>query len=137
MLRLTPLLLVLALATGCASVSTSPVASVQLDSAAQLAADGRHREAARAWSATANASRGAARDRAWVNAAEQYRLAGDEGAARQAWSESSRRRLNDPDALLHDLLNAGFQAGAGRSAEALALLSQPRESVPAAQRARS
>jgi len=136
MLRLMLLLLVLALSAGCASVSVSPQAPVQQDSASQLAAEGRPREAARAFAAAANASRGAARDRAWLNAAEQYRLAGDPGAARQAWGESSRRRLAGPDLLLHDLLNAGFQADAARSAEVLALLAQPRESVPAAQRAR-
>ncbi|PZO08845.1 MAG: LppC family lipoprotein [Lysobacteraceae bacterium] len=136
MLRLLPLLLALAVATGCASVSVSPGATVQQDSAAQLAADGNHREAARAWAATANASRGAARDRAWINAAEQYRLAGDLGAASQALDESNRRRLAGADLLLHDLLSADGQAAAGRSAEVLALLGQPRGSVPAEQRAR-
>lgn len=136
MLRLIPLLLVLAVSTGCASVSVSPEASLQGASSAQLAADGKHREAARAWGATANESRGAARDRAWLYAAGQYLLAGDEGAANQAWTASSRRRLEGSDLLLHDLLNAGFQASGGRSAEVLALLSQPRESVPAALRQR-
>ncbi len=136
MLRMIPLLLVLAVSTGCATVAVSPQASVQQDSASQLAADGRHRESARAWADAANASRGAARDRAWLYAAEQYRLAGDEGAANQAWTASNRRRLEGTDLLLHDLLNAGFQAAAGRSAEVLALLGQPRETVPAAQRQR-
>jgi outer membrane PBP1 activator LpoA protein len=136
MLRLIPLLLVLSVSAGCASVSVSPEASVQQGSARQLAADGKHRESARAWAETANASRGGARDRAWLNAAEQYRLAGDEGAAKQAWTASNRRRLDGPDLLMHDLLNAGFQADAGRSADVLALLGQPRESVPTAQRQR-
>ncbi len=136
MLRTLFLLLVLAAVAGCASVVVSPGASVQQDSAAQLAAEGKHREAARAYGAMANASRGAARDRAWLQAAEQYRLAGDDGAASQAWSSSNRRRLDGADLVLHDLLNAGFKAAAGRSAEVLALLSQPRDSVPAAQRAR-
>lgn len=136
MLRLISLLLLLAVSTGCATVSVSSDASVPRESAAQLAADGKHRESARAWAAAANASRGAARDSAWVNAAEQYRLAGDEGAARQAWTASNRRRLAGGDLLLHDLLNAGFKASTGGSAEVLALLVQPRESVPAAQRQR-
>lgn len=136
MLRLIPLLLVLAVSSGCASVAVSPQASVQQAGAAQLAADGKHREAARAWTATANASRGAARDSAWVNAAEQYRLAGDEGASAQALAEANRRRLTGDDLLLHDLLTAQAQAAAGRSAEVLALLAQPRESVPAGQRER-
>ncbi|MBW8369099.1 MAG: penicillin-binding protein activator, partial [Arenimonas sp.] len=117
--------------------AVSPGPTVQRDSAAQqLAADGNHRESARAWAATANASRGAVRDRAWINAAEQYRLAGDPGAARQALEESARRRLTGADLLLHDLLSAEGQAAAGRSAEVLALLAQPRNSVPAEQRAR-
>ncbi len=136
MLRLTPLLLALAVSSGCATVAVSPQASVQQAGAAQLAADGQHREAARAWTATANASRGSARDSAWVNAAEQYRLAGDQGAAVQALAEANRRRLTGSDLLLHDLLTAEAQAAAGRSAEVLALLGQPRESVPADQRAR-
>ena len=136
MLRLTPLLLALALFSGCASVSVSPDASVQQDSAAQLAADGKHREAARAWAANANASRGAARDRAWVNAAEQYRLAGDEGASRQALGEANRRRLVGSDLLLHDLLTAEMLAAGGGSADVLALLNQPRDAVPADQRPR-
>ncbi|MBW8366978.1 MAG: hypothetical protein K0M70_03865, partial [Arenimonas sp.] len=89
MLRMIPLLLVLAVSSGCATVAVSPQASVQQDSASQLAADGRHRESARAWADAANASRGATRDRAWLQAAEQYRLAGDEGAAEQAWTASN------------------------------------------------
>jgi outer membrane PBP1 activator LpoA protein len=136
MLRTLPLLLALAVSAGCASVVVAPDVSVQQESAAQLAADGRHREAASAWGATASANRGAARDRAWLQAAEQYRLAGDEGAANQAWSQASRRRLEGGDLVLHDLLNAGFKASAGRGGEVLALLSQPRESVPTAYRAR-
>ena len=136
MLRTLPLLLALAVSAGCASVVVAPDVSVQQESAAQLAADGRHREAASAWGATASANRGAARDRAWLQAAEQYRLAGDEGAANQAWSQASRRRLEGGDLVLHDLLNAGFKAAAGRGGEVLALLSQPRESVPTAYRAR-
>jgi outer membrane PBP1 activator LpoA protein len=136
MLRTLPLLLALAVSAGCASVVVAPDVSVQQESAAQLAADGRHLEAARAWGATANANRGAARDRAWLQAAEQYRLAGDEGAANQAWSQASRRRLEGGDLVLHDLLNAGFKASAGRGGEVLALLSQPREAVPTAYRAR-
>lgn len=136
MLRFAPLLLALALVTGCASVTVSPQASVQRDSAQRLAAEGKPLESARAWAASAAAARGAARDRAWLHAAEQYQLAGDSSAAQQAWSQSSRRRLESGDALRHDLLNAGFRVAAGRSAEALALLGQPRESVPADLRSR-
>jgi outer membrane PBP1 activator LpoA protein len=136
MLRLISLLLALALLAGCASVSVAPEAGVAQASAAQLAAEGQHREAARAYAAMANATRGAARDRAWLDSAEQYLLAGDRTAAPQAWEQSNRRRLEGGDLVRHDLLNAGFQADAGRKQEALALVSQPRESVPSAQRMR-
>lgn len=131
MLRSVPLLLVLAVFTGCASVSVSPEAPVAQQDADRLAADGNHREAARAWVASAETSRGAARDLAWLNAAEQYQLAGDAGAARQAWDEAGRRRLEPSDQIRHDLLNANFQAQAGKHAQALSLLGQRRESVPA------
>lgn len=132
MLRSAPLLLALAI-TGCASVSVSPEAPVAVQQDAdRLAADGNHREAARSWVAAANASRGSARDAAWLSAAEQYQLAGDESAARQAWGESNRRRLAGDGALRHDLLNAAFQAQAGKYQQALALLDQGRESVPTA-----
>lgn len=131
MLRSALLLLVLAI-TGCASVSVSPEAPVAAQQDAdRLAADGNHREAARAWVAAANASRGSASDAAWLSAAEQYQLAGDEGAARQAWGESNRRRLAGDGALRHDLLNAGFQVQAGKYPQALELLDQGRDSVPA------
>lgn len=131
MLRFAPLVLALAVFTGCASVSVSPEAPVASQGAERLAAEGNHREAARAWVASAEASRGAARDLAWLNAAEQYLLAGDEGAARQSWDQAGRRRLEPDGQLRHDLLNAQFQAQAGKHAQALALLGQRRESVPA------
>lgn len=130
MLRSVPLLLALALSSGCASVSVSPQPTAEQQSAQRLAADGQHREAARVFAATAARVRGAARDVAWLNAAEQYLLAGDEGAARQSWDQSNRRRLEGTDTLRHDLLNAGFQAGAGRHDEALDLLDQRHDTVP-------
>lgn len=131
MLRSAPLLLALAVFTGCASVSVAPEPTVEQQSAQRLAAEGRHREAARAYAATAAGARGGKRDLAWLSAAEQYLLAGDEGAARQSWEQSNRRRLEGVATLRHDLLNAGFQAEAGRHEQALALLGQRRESVPA------
>lgn len=136
MLRYAPLLLAFALSTGCASVTVSPETPVEQSSAQRFAADGNHREAARAWAAAANASRGGARDRAWLYAAEQYRLAGDEGASEQAWSEAGRRRLSGRDQFLYDLLEAGFESRGGRPEDALALLDQPREGVPAEHRRR-
>ncbi len=131
MLRSAPLLLALAVSTGCASVSVSPAATGEQQGAQRLAAEGKHREAARVFAATAASARGAARDIAWLNAAEQYLLAGDEGAARQSWDQSNRRRLEGHNALRHDLLNAGFQADANRHDQALSLLGQRRDSVPA------
>ena len=131
MLRHAPLLLALAVSTGCASVSVSPQSTGELQSAQRLADEGRHREAARVFAATAAGARGAARDRAWLDAAEQYLLAGDDGAARQSWEQSNRRRLDGADLLRHDLLDAGFQADAGRHEDVLDLLDQRRDSVPA------
>ena len=130
MLRSAPLLFALAVASGCASVSVAPEPTVEQQSAQRLAAEGNHREAARAYAATAARVRGAARDEAWLNAAEQYLLAGDEGAARQSWDQSNRRRLDGVDTLRHDLLNAGFQAAAGRHDDVLDLLDQRRDNVP-------
>jgi outer membrane PBP1 activator LpoA protein len=131
MLRSAPLLFALAVASGCASVSVAPEPTAEQQSAQRLAAEGNHREAARAYAATAARSRGGARDEAWLNAAEQYLLAGDEGAARQSWDQSNRRRLDGVDTLRHDLLNAGFQAAAGQHDDVLELLGQRRDSVPA------
>ncbi len=139
MLRPASLLLALALLSGCASVAVSPsrpVGEPVASPAAQLAADGQHREAARAYAAQAATGRGSARDRSWLYAADQYLLAGDPGAAAQALAQSSRRRFEGADALLHDLVASELDVAGGRHAQALARLVQPRESVPARLRAR-
>ncbi|MFY2763332.1 penicillin-binding protein activator [Arenimonas sp. MALMAid1274] len=136
MSRFATLLLALALMSGCASVSVAPETSGVQVSAQRLAEEGKHLEAARAWADSAVGSRGAARDRAWLYAADQYWLAGDKGASRQALSQAGKRRLEGRDLLLHDLMNAHFLADAAQWPEALALLGQSRESVPAALRAR-
>ena len=107
MSRIAPLLIVLALCTSCASV-VSPTSSVQYAGAERAAADGDHLAAARAWVSAAGDSRGAARDHAWLMAADQYLLAGDAGAARQAFEEVNRRRLAGADLARHDLLAATF-----------------------------
>lgn len=137
MLRTAPLLLAIALLAGCASVSvqrepsaTSTAPAAAPTPASRLAEEGRHAEAAAAYAALAAESRGAARERAWLRAAWQHRLAGNEAAAREAWSNVPRRRLEGRDALLHDLLGAGFQLQGGRADAALALLGQQRASVP-------
>lgn len=136
MSRLASLLLALALMSGCASVSVAPEVSGEQVSAQRLADDGDHLAAARAWADTAAGSRGAARDRAWLYSADQYWLAGDKGAARQAFSQAGRRRLEGRDVVLHDLMNAQLQADAGKWPQALALLGQPRDAVAPALRPR-
>ena len=135
MLRTAPLLLALALLAGCASVSVqrspgAPAPTAPTTTASQLADEGRHAEAARAYAAQAEQERGDARARAWLRAAWQHQLAGQPEAARAAFANAPRRRLEGRDELLHDLLNAGFRLDAGQAEAALALLGQRRESVP-------
>lgn len=140
MLRPVFLLLALALVSGCASVAVTPARPVgepvATSAAASLASEGRHLEAARAYAAEAGAARGAARERSWLRAADQYLLAGDTGAASQALAQANRRRLEGTDVLLHDLLASELDVAAGRHAQALARLAQSRESVPAGLRGR-
>lgn len=136
MLRTAPLLLVLALTAGCASVSVQSEPSAPQRSAEQLADAGQHAEAAQAWTQVAEAGRGSARDRAWLQAAEQARLAGQPEQMRAAWSQSNRRRLEGSDTWRHDLIGAQLQVEAGRAEQALALLSRPADPVPAALRER-
>lgn len=133
MLRSASLLLAFALISGCASVAVSPepVAGQAAAPAARLAAEGQHREAARAYAAEAGTARGDARDRAWLYAADQYLLAGDPGAAAQALDQANARRLEGRDALLHALLSSELDVAAGRHAPALARLGQSRDAVPA------
>ncbi|GGA84853.1 penicillin-binding protein activator [Arenimonas soli] len=135
MLRTAPLLLALALLAGCASVSVqrgpgTPAPSAPTSPASQLADEGRHAEAARAYAAQAEQARGDARARAWLRAAWQHQLANQPEAARAAFANAPRRRLEGQDELLHDLLNAGFRLEAGQAEAALALLGQRRETVP-------
>ena len=77
MLRTAPLLLALALLAGCASVSVqrspgAPAPTAPPTTASQLADEGRHAEAARAYAAQAEQERGDARARAWLHAAWQH-----------------------------------------------------------------
>ncbi|WP_374604308.1 penicillin-binding protein activator [Arenimonas sp.] len=135
MLRTASLLLALALLAGCASVSVQrdPGASptpAPTGAAAQLADEGRHAEAARAYAAQAGEARGDARARNWLRAAWQHHLAGEADAARSALSNAPRRRLDGRDQLVHDLLTAGFRLEGGQAEPALALLGQPRDAVP-------
>ena len=133
-MRFAFLLLALALATGCAgpSVRTEPAAGADAPTPArQLADEGRHAEAARAYAAMAQSARGRERDGLWLRAADQHALANEDGALRSALAPVNRRRLEGNDALLHDLLSARLLAADGNPAGALALLGQRREAVPA------
>ncbi|WP_188310316.1 penicillin-binding protein activator [Arenimonas fontis] len=137
MSRLSSLLLALLLA-GCASVQVTraPGAADEpapaVTPAARLADEGRHAEAASAYAGDARAARGRERERLWLYAADQYLLAGDEAAARQAWAQSNRRRLEGHDLQLHDLLAARFANADGRPEQALSLLGQRRSTMPGA-----
>lgn len=133
-MRFAFLLLALALASGCASptVRTEPAGGVETPTPArQLADEGRHADAARAYAAMAQATRGRERDGLWLRAADQHALANEDGALRAALAQSNRRRLEGGDLVLHDLLSARLLAADGNGAGALALLGQRRDAVPA------
>src|SRR5688572_24377196 len=135
MLRSVPLLFVLAVGTGCASVSVSPAPGAY-SGAERAAAEGDHRGAARAWVAAAGEARGAARDHAWLMAADQYLLAGDSAAARQAFAEVGVRRLQGGDVARAELIAATFLADDGGFAAALSRMSTPSTNVPSELRIR-
>lgn len=129
--------LLLVLLAGCADVAVRPQAStVPASDARELAQSGDHAAAAQAWREVALAERGGARDRAWLQAAEEARLAGDPERMREAWEQSNRRRLQGADTWRHDLVGAQLRLEAGQPAEALARLGQGREAVPAELRER-
>jgi len=129
--------LLLALLTGCAGVAVRPQAStVPANDARALAQSGDHAAAAQAWRDVAQSERGGARDRAWLQAAEEARLAGDPERMREAWEQASRRRLQGNDLWRHDLIGAQLRLEAGQPAEALARLGQARDGVPASLRDR-
>lgn len=125
------LLLAGALLAGCATVTTAPESPAS-QAALQLAQSGRFREAAQAWTALADASRGVARDHARLQAADAFLRDGQPGAAQTALAEVRRRRVQGDDGLLHDLLSAHFLLGAGHAREAAALLQQASASIPPA-----
>lgn len=131
MLRTALLLFLFATAVGCATVSSTPAASPAYNGAERAAAAGDHLASARAWVAAANETRGAARDHAWLMAADQYLLANDSTAARQAFEQVNPRRLDGSDAVRHAFIAATFLADDGGLATALSRLSAPPASVPA------
>ncbi len=137
--RLMILVLVLSipvLMAGCASVSVAPAESPQEQAANALLSGGKYRQAAQAYLEFAATASSPARDRALVRAAESWQRAGDAGAARSALAQANRRRLAGEDALLHDLLSAQFLLSDHKGREALALLNQNRDGIPAALRTR-
>lgn len=135
--RFAPLFLALALLAGCATVSTTTTAPTSVNAEAErAAAAGDHVAAARAWVAAANAARGAARDHAWLMAADQYLLAGDRVAARQAFDEVSVRRLAGGDVVRAEFVAAALLAADGDHAGALARMAAPASAVPADLRVR-
>jgi hypothetical protein len=125
LLLLAPLLM-----AGCASVSTAPVASPQEQAAQALLDQGKFREAAQSWLATAQSTRSPVRDRAFARATDAFQLAGDDAAARQALAQSNRRKLTGEDALVHDMTSARFLVDGGRGRDAVPLLGQPLASIP-------
>lgn len=130
---LAPALLALLLA-GCASGPSTRQATPAESSAAALAAAGRHAEAAAAWRAIAEASRGDEAARARLEAAEAFSRAGDLTASQAELAASARRRLPAEAQTQHDLVGARLALAARRPAEALALLQQPASLIPPARR---
>ena len=135
-LRVLPVLLLLLLMAGCATVGTAPVATPQEQAAQALLEQGKFRESAAAWQAIAAGARSPMRDRALARAADAFQQAGDADAARQALAQSNRRKLSGEDALVHDVVAANFLIDAGRGRDALPLLGQTLASVPDRQRLR-
>ena len=135
-LRVLPVLLLLLLMAGCATVGTAPVATPQEQAAQALLEQGKFRESAAAWQAIAAGARSPMRDRALARAADAFQQAGDADAARQALAQSNRRKLSGEDALVHDMVAANFLIDAGRGRDALPLLGQTLASVPDRQRLR-
>ena len=128
--------LVILLISACATVSTTPTNAPSNSTAEALLRDGKFRDAALIYESEAATSKGTPHDAALVRAANAWKLAGDDGKARQLLLESQRRKLPGDAAFLHDLLNAEFLLADKRGVEAITLLNQRRDSVPSADRLR-
>jgi outer membrane PBP1 activator LpoA protein len=122
---LLPLLMV-----GCATVTSTPTATPVNQAAQDLLDQGKFREAAQSWLATADSTRSPVRDRALARAADAFQQGGDAEAARSALAQSNRRKLSGEDALIHDMVNARFMIDDGHGRDALPLLVQSRANVP-------
>ena len=132
---LAPALAIL-LISACATVSTTPTNAPGNSTADAFLRDGKFRDAALIYESEAAMSKGTPHDAALARAANAWKLAGDEGKARQLLLESQRRKLSGDAAFLHDLLNAEFLLIDKRGNEAIAFLNQRRDSVPSADRLR-
>lgn len=128
--------LVILLISACATVSTTPTNAPSNSTAEALLRDGKFRDAALIYESEAATSKGTPHDAALARAANAWKLAGDEGKARQLLLESQRRKLSGDAAFLHDLLNAEFLLADKRGVEAITFLNQRRDSVPSADRLR-
>ncbi len=126
---LAPALAIL-LISACATVSTTPTNGPSNSTAEGFLRDGKFRDAALIYESEAAMSKGTPHDAALARAANAWKLAGDEGKARQLLLESQRRKLSGDAAFLHDLLNAEFLIADKRGNEAIAFLNQRRDSVP-------
>ena len=132
---LAPALAIL-LISACATVSTTPANPPSNSTAEALLRDGNFRDAALIYESEAATSKGTPHDAALARAANAWKLAGDDGKARQLLLESQRRKLSGDAAFFHDLLNAEFLLADKRGAEAITFLNQRRDSVPSANRLR-
>lgn len=132
---LAPALAIL-LISACATVSTTPTNAPGNSTAEAFLRDGKFRDAALIYESEAATSKGTPHDAALARAANAWKLAGDEGKARQLLVQSQRRKLSGDAAFLHDLLNAEFLLIDKRGNEAIVFLNQRRDSVPNADRLR-
>ena len=132
---LAPALAIL-LISACGTVSTTPTNTPSNSTADAFLRDGKFRDAALIYESEAATSKGTPHDAALARAANAWKLAGDDGKARQLLLESQRRKLSGDAAFLHDLLNAEFLLADKRGAEAITFLNQRRDSVPSADQQR-
>lgn len=132
---LAPALAIL-LISACGTVSTTPTNAPSNSAADAFLRDGKFRDAALIYESEAATSKGTPHDAALARAANAWKLAGDDGKARQLLLESQRRKLSGDAAFLHDLLNAEFLLADKRGAEAITFLNQRRDSVPSADQLR-
>lgn len=124
--RLYPLLALLALLAGCATVPERETGPAPDAEARQLAAAGRYREAADVWQRLAAQAR--AKDTAQgyrLSAAESLLSAGDAAAARQVQSEVQTRGVPSALRLKSDIITARLALAERRPEQALAALAGP------------